>query len=170
MSRFIFSLLLVLSSHPAGAQDVTGLMTSVVNGGQTDWQITGEHSNRKSFFRQHPGSVQVKISGLAENFSGQRGSSALSVGFYLDESSDMPLAEEVDVVFTERLSTGAYVTAGHGAGSIIQLDSATKSGEVLSLKGSFEVTLVYTDDFGVTLNKFNTRHIRGSFDTSLQRR
>lgn len=170
MIRVFLCLLLIGLSQNASAQDVTGELTSVVNRGETNWQIALPTSNRKSYWRQFPGSLQVKITGLAVNAPNQSGRSMLSVAFYLLDPLDGHYVEEVDVVFTERGLIGAYVTEGHGDGSIIDLQAVQIAGDMLTVKGRFEVTLVYTDDFGVTLKRSNTRHITGFFETSVKRR
>ncbi len=170
MIRVFLCVLLIGLSQNALAQDVTGELTSVVNRGETNWQITSPTSNRKSYWQQFPGSLQVKISGLAVNTPDQTGRSTLSVAFYLLDPLDGHFVQEVDVVFAERGLIGAYVTEGHGDESIIDLQAVQIAGDMLTVKGRFEVTLVYTDDFGVTLERSNTRHITGVFQTSVKRR
>ena len=165
MTRLILTVFLAFLPLPLAAQQVTGTITSDVR----TWYLTRLGGHSKSGWSGDDQTVIVTLFGHATDDTIKETQGALSIRFYLYEPIGARFVNEVDVVYFEDAAKGAYVTKGHGDGSIIQLDDVRLKSEDLSLLGRFNVTLLFTDDFGVTLDPDDTRQISGQFDVTVKK-
>ena len=166
MTRLILTVFLTFLSLPLAAQQVTGTISTDAR----TWYLTRRDGHSKSGWSGDDQTIIVTLFGHATDDTTKETQGALSIRFYLFEAMGARFINEVDIVYYEDAAKGAYVTKGHGDGSIIQLEDVRLMGEDLSLHGRFNVTLLFTDDFGVTLNPDDTRQISGQFDVTLARK
>ena len=163
MTRVILTVFLTLLSLPLAAQQVTGTITTDAH----TWYLTTDAGHSKSGWSGGEKTAIVTLFGHATDDTIKETQGALSIRFYLFEPMGAGFVNEVDIVYYEDVAKGAYVTQGHGDDSIIQLEDVRLDAENLSLQGSFAVTLLFTDNFGVTLNHNDTRQISGQFKVTL---
>ncbi|HGG63350.1 MAG TPA: hypothetical protein ENK34_02145 [Rhodobacteraceae bacterium] len=163
MIRFTLLLwLLVLPSFGA-AQQVTGTITSYAR----TWYLTRLDGQSKSGWSGDGQTAIVTMFGHATDSTIKELQGALTIRFYLFDPTGARFVNEVDIVYYEDAAKGAYVTKGHGDGSIIELEDVRLDGEIISLQGRFDVTLLFTDDFGATLDPDDTRQFSGKFKVTL---
>ena len=165
MTRVILTVFLTFLSLPLAAQQVTGTITTDAH----TWYLTADAGHSKSSWSGDEKTTIVTLFGHATDDTIKETQGALTIRFYLFEPMGARFVNEVDIIYYEDISKGAYVTKGHGDGSIIRLEDVQLSNNTLTLKGAFTVTLLFTDDFGVTLNADDTRQISGQFNVTLMR-
>ena len=146
----------------ASAQVSSGSIDVTIDSEQGSWEM-----NTKSGWRGDGRTAHVDLRAETTPGADENPQSALSVGFYLADIGVTNFVNEVDIVLILPGETGAYVTKGHGAGSIINLQSVTFSEGQLALIGDFAVELFFTDDFGVTLDEGRVRTVAGHFEATL---
>jgi hypothetical protein len=163
MNRYALLLWLLVLPTFGNAQQVTGTITSDVR----TWYLTRLDGQSKSGWSGDGQTAIITMFGHATDNTIKELQGALTIRFYLFEPMGTRFVNEVDIVYYEDAAKGAYVTKGHGDGSIIQLEDVRLDGEIISLQGRFDVTLLFTDDFGATLDPDDTRHISGRFKVTL---
>ncbi len=150
MARFVFLIFCLL--FPALAL-VGGIVT--VTGSESEWVILGGESGWVGTAKEPV--VEFTATGESE----------LILGFYLFHPNAEREVREISVVLTEDPSAGSFVTVGHGEGAGLIINDSKLLGSALTIRGTFQADLVFTADFGMTLDLENTRHVEGSFDVVL---
>lgn len=153
---------LVFWGTVAWSGDHSNTIRAEIDGVEAPWVMSGQSGGPIGTWRGDATTAQIKLA--ARSVTGDQ---TLSIAFYLFEPGITNHATEVDIVLTLPGDSGAYVTKGHGDGSIIDLQTVEIADNTMVLTGQFAVQLFYTDDFGVTLDQDRTRTVKGQFDTRL---
>lgn len=161
--RFVIAVVFALLCQPTLAQTTVGTITA----DDITWYLTTQDSHSKSGWSGGGDTVIVTLFGHATDDTIKQSQGALTIQFYLFEPDGAQFVNEVDIVYFKDESKGAYVTEGHGDGSIIALQHVALIDGSLTVKGDFDVTLLFTDDFGVTLDKDDSTRFTGHFDAVL---
>jgi hypothetical protein len=161
------ALAVILWVGMAHSQDDPGTVAVWVDGVESPWEMAELRGAAKSNWRGDSATAHINLQAVSVPELAATPQSQLSLGFYLTGVGDANFVNEVDVVLSLPTQTGAYLTLGHGAGSIINLKTATHSEGTIALTGSFSVELLFSDDFGVTLDASRVRTVRGNFNVAL---
>ena len=162
-------LALAVSPLAVRGQQLPGVLTASIDGQNKRWSLSANSEPSPSYWSGDEATTRIVISAGNEGAT-VPDASLLTISFSVIDRQGTSQVTEVDVVYSPDPNAGAFVTQGHGAGSLIDLETLMRGGDQLRLSGKFEVELFYTDDFGASLDLENSRNISGSFDVALPRK
>lgn len=151
---------------PANAQEVLGTVTGTVGGEEREWYVTASDEGSQSDWLGSETWAEVSVVAHSTPDTIMRTTEALMVGFTLTGAGDNANASGAEVTFLVEGFSAAYVGEDDAVTVTITEHSVTDG--VLSLAGTVEGTLAWTEDFGRTVDPDDTVVLEASFDTSVR--
>ncbi len=162
-----FSCFLFLGLSQASAQQVIGSITGVIDGFERVWYVTEMDANSRSLWTDRSPVTNVQIFGhVSENTITDK-ADGLSITFDMQDGE--VVIPTIFISFIDASVEGDYVAAFVDT-NIIELTTNTMLDGRLQLEGSFVTTMMYSENFGMSLDPENTKDIEAVFTVDIRQR